>query len=218
VPALYAAPDSLLQRLNLFAKNGGHILYTFKCGFANENGKVRTSKQPGIIGEACGIEYSQFTIPVNVSLKDDPFHVGKENNTVQKWMELINPTTAIVLAQYDHAVWGKYAAITQNKYGKGLVTYMGCMTSDTITEKIIENVVKAAGLWSVDQEIRFPLIVKSGVNQLGKIIHYYFNYSDKPASFIYRHNNGEELLTGTGVAHDKSLEIAAWGVKIIEEG
>ncbi len=68
-------------------------------------------------------------------------------------MELITPTTAKVLAYYDHPVWGKYAAITQNNYGKGMATYIGCMTSDAITDGIMENVVKAAGLWSADPRL-----------------------------------------------------------------
>ena len=128
-------PDSLLQRLNRFVKNGGHIVYTFKSGFSDENVKVRTTHQPGIINEACGIYYSQFTIPKNVSLKDDPYKVGKENNKVNTWMELITPATAKVLAYYDHPVWGKYAAITENNYGKGMATYIGCMNSNAIAEK-----------------------------------------------------------------------------------
>jgi beta-galactosidase len=28
VPALYSAPDSLLERLNTYVKNGGHIVYS----------------------------------------------------------------------------------------------------------------------------------------------------------------------------------------------
>ncbi|GAA4320141.1 beta-galactosidase [Mucilaginibacter gynuensis] len=217
VPALYAAPDSLLQRLNLFVKNGGHIVYTFKSGYSNENVKVRSVKQPGIISEACGISYSQFTFPENVSLKGDPFNVGKQNNTIQKWMELITPTTAKVLATYDHPVWGKYAAITQNNYGKGVATYIGCMTGDLLTEKIMENAVKTAGLWGADQQLHFPLIVKSGVNQQGKTIHYYFNYSAQAQTFTYPHKAGKELLTDTETASGTQLSIPAWGIKILEE-
>lgn len=216
VPALYAAPDSLLTRLNNFVKNGGHILYTFKSGFSDQNVKVRTAVQPGIISEACGITYSQFTTPEHVSLKDDPFHAGNEN-VVKTFMELITPKTAKVLAYYDHPVWGKYAAITQNNYGKGLATYIGCMTSEAITEKVIENVVKSSGLWEADQELKFPLIVKSGINQYGKAIHYYFNYSATPASFIYPHKPGKELLSNTAIPLKEKIDIGAWGVKIVEE-
>lgn len=217
VPVLYAASDDLLKRLNQFVKNGGHIVYTFKSGFSDENVKVRTTQQPGIISEATGITYSQFTLPQNVSLKDDPFKVGKQNNEVKTWMELITPTTAKVLAYYDHPEWGKYAAITQNNFGKGTATYIGCRVSDAVTSKIMEDVIKKSGLWSYDQEIAFPLIIRSGVNEKGKNIHYYFNYSSSAGSVNYSYPNGQELISGSAVTKGQVISIEPWGVKIIEE-
>ncbi len=217
VPALYAAPDSLLQRLNNFVKNGGHIVYTYKSGFSDQNVKVRSTHQPAIIDEACGIYYNQFTVPENVSLKGDPFGVGAGNNKVNTWMELITPTSAKVLAWYDHPVWGKYAAITQNNYGKGLATYIGCITSDKVIEKILTDAVKKAGLTTADQDLHFPLITKSGVNKYGKTIHYYFNYSATPASFSYAYKNSKELLSGEVLQGGESVLLKGWGVKIMEE-
>ena len=217
VPALYAAPDSLLKRLNRFVENGGHIVYTFKSGFSDQNVKVRTCRQPGIISEACGIYYSQFTVPQNVSLKDDPFQVGSENNKVNTWMELITPTTAKVLAYYDHPVWGKYAAITQNKYGKGSATYIGCLTSNPVMEKVLADELKNTDLWGEAQKLYFPVITKEGVNQRGKTVHYFFNYSAKPVSVNYTFHNGHELLSDKTVVQNSLLELKAWGIKIIEE-
>ena len=217
VPLLYAAPDSLLHRLNAFVKNGGHIIYTFKSGFSDQNNKVRTTHQPGIIDTACGIYYSQFTVPQNVSLKGDPYGVGVDNNKVNTWMELITPTTAKVLAYYDHPVWGKYAAITENNYGKGLATYIGCITSNVVVEKILADAVKKAGLWGKDQQLYFPLITKSGINNNGKMIHYYFNYSSSPATYTYPYKNGKELLSNEIMDTNKQVTLPAWGVNIVEE-
>jgi Beta-galactosidase len=217
VPALYAAPDSLLQRLNLYVKNGGHIVYTFKCGFSDQYVKVRNTKQPGIINEACGITYSQFTIPKDVSLKGDPFEVGIDNNKISAWMELITPTTAKVIAYYDHPVWNQYAAITQNQYGKGVATYIGCLSSNAVTEKILTNVLKKAGLWGKSQAITFPIITKDGTNANGKVIRYLFNYSARDVSIIYPFANGRELLSNTKISMGKSINLHAWDVKIIEE-
>jgi len=73
-------------------------------------------------------------------------------------MELITPITAKVLAYYDHPVWGTYAAITRNTFGKGVATYIGCRTTDAVTSKILEDVIKSAGVWKEDQQIAFPLI------------------------------------------------------------
>ncbi|MNV33825.1 Beta-galactosidase LacZ [compost metagenome] len=217
VPCLYTASDELLNRLNRFVERGGHIVYTFKSGFTNEHVKVRTVHQPGIISEACGISYNLFVEPKQVTLKDDPFQVGEANNQVHTWMELITPTTAEVLAYYDHPHWGAYAAITQNRYGQGMAIYVGCMTSSEVIRKVLEHAVKQASLWGADQEISFPLITKSGTNRHGRMVRYYFNYSDLPASCIYAHHEGVELLSGQKIHQDQTLEIERWGVRIIEE-
>jgi beta-galactosidase len=217
VPALYAASDELLKKLNQFVKDGGHVVYTFKSGFSDENVKVRSTVQPGIINEACGISYSQFTVPNNVSLKGDPYKVGEGQNKINTWMELITPTTAKVLAYYDHPQWGKYAAITQNQYGKGTATYIGCWTSAATTEKVLKEALQKSNLWSADQELHFPLITKSGTNQQGKKVHYYFNYSANTNTIQYPHKKGKDLLSNTTISKSALLTLDSWGVKIIEE-
>jgi beta-galactosidase len=216
VPALYATSDDVLKKLNQFVKDGGHIVYTFKSGFSDENVKVRSTVQPAIINEACGISYSQFTIPQNVSLKNDPFGVGKENK-VNTWMELIIPTTAKVLAYYDHPSWGNYAAVTQNQFGKGTATYVGCMTTSALTEKIVKNALEKANLWKTEQQFAFPIIIKSGVNQQGKNIRYIFNYSAVPQQVKYVFKNGIELISDKPISENNTLDLEAWGMKIIEE-
>ena len=40
VPALYAAPETLLQKINDYVAAGGHLFTTFKTGFTDENLKV----------------------------------------------------------------------------------------------------------------------------------------------------------------------------------
>lgn len=226
VPALYAAADVLLQRLNNYTKNGGHVLYTFKSGFSDENVKVRSSVQPGIIGEACGISYSQFTLPEKVSLKASPalpdatallFAPGAEQNNVNSWMELLTPTTAKVLAYYDHPVWGSYAAITENQFGKGLATYVGCMTSPAVTEKLVRDAAQKAGIVFPDQSLYFPIITKQGVNGQGKHIRYFFNYSATPQTILYKNGGGQELVSGISIAPNSNLLLEPWGVRIIEE-
>jgi beta-galactosidase len=216
VPALYAASDAEIERLNAFAKAGGDLLYTFKSGFSDENVRVRSSTQPGLIAEAAGVKYNQFTIPEAVGLENDPYQAGADN-TARWWMELLIPTTATVVAHYHHPVWGKYAAITRNTYGKGEVTYVGFMPSDALTEKIVEDTVKRAGLWGPQQSTHFPAIVRSGVLSNGHPVHYLLNYSAAPAQIPYAFNDGNDLLSGTRVTQGGNLSLPAWGVAVMEE-
>lgn len=215
IPVLYAAPDELLERLNAFVANGGNVVYSFQSGSSDENVKVRSSIQPGIINKACGITYSQFTVPENVSLKDDPYNVGTENK-IHTFMELIKPTTAKVLAYYDHPVWKEYAAITENKYGKGLATYLGAMTSDALLEEVLKDVVKKTGLWDVKQNLKFPIITKDGINAEGKTIRYIMNYSDKAVEIKYPFSRGTELLNNQKFTNGELITLEPWSVKIVE--
>jgi Beta-galactosidase trimerisation domain len=144
VPALYAASDAELARLDAFAKAGGRIVF----GFSDENVKVRTGDQPGGIAEAAGVTYSQFTIPQNVSLEGDPYQVGPDANQVRWWMKLLTPKPGTtLLARYGHPVWGLYAAATRQAYGQGEVTYIGFMPSDAQVSAFLEEALKRTGLW-----------------------------------------------------------------------
>ena len=216
VPALYAASDALLARLNRFVEQGGHAVYTFKSGFSDEHVKVRATPQPGIIGEACGVSYTQFTLPKGVTVTS-PYPLQKGGDAVRYWMELLTPTTARVLARYQHPVWGQYAALTENSYGKGLATYIGFMPSDELLGKILADAVRKAGLWGADQELAFPLVTKSGTNARDERVRYYFNYSDRPAAFRYPHGAGKDLLSGQSVATDSQQQLPPWGVMIVPE-
>lgn len=217
VPALYAASDAEIDRLNRFAKDGGHLLYTFKSGFSDENARVRSATQPGHIAEAAGLKYNQFTLPVDVSLEGDPFHVGAADNEVRWWMELLTPTTAEVVAAYHHPVWGKYAAMTRNAYGKGEVSYVGFMPSDALTEKIVEQCVQRAGLRGKQQSLHFPVIMRSGILNNGHPVHYIMNYSSAPADVLYVMANGKDLLSGAAIRENSTMRLPVWGVVIIEE-
>lgn len=221
VPALYAVSDEALQRLNEYVRSGGHAVYSFKSGFTDEQVKVRHSAQPGVIHEACGVAYSHFATPnASAGLTGKLFPEGTEAgvHTVRTWMEMLVPDSAEVLASYDHPQWGEYAAVTRNSFGDGTATYIGCMTEPAALAVILRDTLQVAGLWGEDQQLSFPLIVKSGVNRHGSTIRYYYNYSAESVTFQYPHGAGQELLSGNPVAHAEELKLEAWGVFIISEG
>jgi beta-galactosidase len=217
VPPLYTAPDSLLDRLNKYVANGGHVIYAFKSGFTNENTQVRTSIMPGILRKACGFSYQQFTNIDKLALKNDPFKMGPADNYVSEWAELLIPETCKVLAYYDHPYWGKYAAITQNNYGKGSVVYLGSMPSKPLLQKILLDEVKNSGLETTDQQLTFPLIAKNGVNGFNKQVHYYFNYSGEAKSFVYKQKQATDLLNGRDIKTNEQIKLAPWDFIVLEE-
>ena len=216
VPSLYAAADAEIARLNDYAKRGGHLLYTFKSGFSDENTKVRYTTQPGAIAEAAGVTYQQFTIPKDVTLAGDPFNVGAEDNKLRWWMEMLTPTGATVVARYQHAAWPADAAMTRNRWGSGEVTYLGFMPGDGLTEKILAVEVERAGVRTHFPTARFPVIVRGGTLKNGRPVHYVFNYSSAPQQVTVP-ANGTELVGERNVSSGQQLELQPWGIAILEE-
>ena len=100
VPALYAAPEALLQKINDYVAAGGHLFTTFKTGFTDENLKVFHDSQPHILDRCLGISYSHFTFPKQVKLSGETYHC--EDNELKNFMELVNPEGAQGLASCDH--------------------------------------------------------------------------------------------------------------------
>lgn len=213
VPALYAAPEELLNRLDNYVKNGGHLFATFKTGFANENVKVYSDRQPHILHRCLGVSYHQFTFPRNVKLSSQRYRC--EDREAGIFMELLEPETAEVLAMYDHYNWKRYAAVTRNRYGKGSATYLGCSTSDGMLREILADVIRDAGLWTPDQEVKFPVIIKRGRNDFGNEIVYYLNFSPEPQR-VKCCGSGTELFGGTPVAEGDTLVLGPWNLQIIE--
>ena len=68
-----------------------------------------------------------------------------------------------------------------------------------------------------DDEYRFPVIMRSGVNDNGKGINYIFNYSSDPVNVVYRKCDSRNLLTGDTVKHGDNITIQPWDVAIMCE-
>ncbi len=217
VPALYISDDALLQRISDYVKNGGHVVMTFKSGFANENSAVRWVRAPGPLREAAGISYQEFSsLEKPLALKDDPYHVGSDNQ-VAFWAEFLMPEHAKAIAYYDHPFFGKWPAITENEFGKGTLLYEGTFLSNAMQTALLKETLGRIGLLGEDQKVPATVHVQHGVNRLGKRVHYYFNYSGNAVDVSYTYAEGTNLLDGKAVAKAGAMTIGPWDLAIVEE-
>ena len=219
VPALYAAPDGLLEKLKQYTANGGTLVATFKTAFANENVKVSHEMQPHILSNCFGISYQQFTFPKNTGLSGSIIN-GTAKDSDEKaeakvFMELLMPQEAEVLASYDHYNWKEYAAITKNHYGKGIAIYIGCMTDDNTLKAVLTDALNSAEVEI--PEYSWPVIVRKGTNDLGKYVRYILNYSAEEQNVVYHGADGTELFSEESVQYGESIAVLPWNLKIVEE-
>jgi len=216
VPALYAVPESTLNRINDFVKNGGHLIATFRSAVANENIKVYHQSLPHIINKCLGISYNQYTNPQNTFLSSDEYNVPKEKCEAKAFIELLKPTTAKTMARYEHYNWGRYSAVTQNNYGKGLATYIGCYASDEYLKAILEDCLKKAGLWGEEQKCSFPVIIRKGTNSFGNEIVYFLNYSNNETTVEYNGKDGISIIDSREIHSGEKILIKPWDFVVLE--
>ena len=133
-------------------------------------------------------------------------------------MDLVICDTATPLFFYDHPVWKKYAAATINQFGKGSALYLSSMFDGALLEKVLVHYFASLPeTLLAHPECHFPLIIREGVNDFGKRVRFYFNYSDEKQTAICKGISGTELLSGRKIMEQETLSLEPWGVVIVEE-
>lgn len=217
VPCLYVADDALLEKIAGYVHNGGRVLMTFKSGFTNEYSAVRWELAPGPLRAAAGFTYQEFSnLERPLALKGDPFHAGEENK-VSTWVEFLQLETAKPLAFYDHPFFGRWPAVTSNKFGSGNLIYEGTVMSEKLQQAIVLDALRQAALTGPDQQLPSSVRVKHGVGHDGRKLHYFLNYSSSTVTLAYLYAAATDLLTGHILAQGQQISLAPWDLIIAKE-
>ena len=235
VPALYSAPESLLLALDSYVRNGGHLITTFRSGFSDEYLKIYPDMQPHILHECLGLHYDQFTHPHHVDIvpvQSDVMAAAQEHfshpddsafsltSSACEWMELITCDTAVPVLKYSHPAYERYAAATKNQYGNGSTLYFGTMfENDELLESVLLSFLHETGFSGGDLSSdapHYPLIIKRGINDSGKELCYYLNYSKDPVSVTHHGKNGVELISEAAIVCGDKIDLGGWGVAVVE--
>lgn len=235
VPALYSAPESLLLALDSYVRNGGHLITTFRSGFSDEYLKIYPDMQPHILHECLGLHYDQFTHPHHVDIvpvQSDVMAAAQKHfshpddsafsltSSACEWMELITCDTAVPVLKYSHPAYERYASAAKNQYGNGSTLYFGTMfENDELLESVLLSFLHETGFSGGDLSSdapHYPLIVKRGINDSGKELCYYLNYSKDPVSVTHHGKNGVELISEAAIVCGDKIDLGGWGVAVVE--
>lgn len=208
-PALYSVSDSFVQKMGQYVQRGGVVVSSFKSFVADRKLSVYHDVLPHGMTECFGMSYNQYTEPGRTTVDGD---------SISYFAELLKPDTAQVMEQYQHKYWGKYAAITKNSCGKGYGYYIGCYVSKEKLKEVFRDAVLAAQVENYfDDNIAWPMIIRSGVNECKEKIHYVLHYSEEEESFLCPFEKAEDILTGDIFKKKDRIVMKDWGVRILRE-
>ena len=91
------------------------------------------------------------------------------------------------------------------------------MTKDKLKE-ILKDAVLCAGIDNYfEDDILWPVVIRSGINAKDEIIHYVLHYSEDEKSIPCPFETVEDILTGQCFKKGQSLPLKEWGVMILWE-
>ncbi len=146
VPILKLADETLAKRLEEFVAGGGTVVISYRAGVKDKDNNIRFGEMiPGPLAELLGIEVEE----------SESLHAGRSakiidnegnRSTCTIWRDMVRPTTATVLNQYEDSFYSKYACVTENHYGKGKAYYIGGGIEETVLDLLSQKIANEVNL------------------------------------------------------------------------
>lgn len=218
-PAVYIADDELLKRLVDYARGGGHLVLTFRTGYADEFARARWQRAPGLLREAAGVSYGLYSnlatpVPVRALAPDLELPEGV---SAHAWADELELEGAEPLAYFDHPHFGRFPAVTSQRYGAGRVTYIGTLPDAEFGRAIASWTLRQSGVRPQGEGLPEPVRVTRARAGTGQRLWFVSNWSFNRYRITDLAAAGVDLFTGHPVSGGEPIGIAPWDVKIILE-
>ncbi|MGH4120306.1 beta-galactosidase [Clostridium sp.] len=155
IPTLQIIDVELASKLEKFASEGGTVIFSFRAGIKDKNNNINFKKTiPCNIKEICGIEITEIESLQN-GQGVEIIGLGKYKGKIgqcEVWRDLITPTSAISLYNYNDKFYNNYACITLNSYKKGKVYYVGSGVNNEILKDIAKEIVIDKSIHHIESE------------------------------------------------------------------
>ncbi|PJJ65627.1 beta-galactosidase [Compostimonas suwonensis] len=221
VPALYVSTDATLGILREYARAGGHLVLGMRTGYADEQARSRTERQPGGLADDAAVWYEESSnlveaVPLlSEGLPPEGGIALSDDARATLWADGLLVEGAQIVAEYDHHALGRFAALTTQQTGSGRISYVGT----------IPNVALAADLigWAAPSRVSAgwqtegaSVTLHSGTNAGGDRLWFVHNWSAAAASVVLPRRMVEVAPERRGEA-GSVVELAAWGCRVFRE-
>jgi beta-galactosidase len=215
----------LLARLVEHAKTGAHVILTFQSGYADEWSRARWITAPGLLRDAVGAHYQEYTtLPRPVGLVErhrdglPPIQLPAAARG-EAWADLLVTDTADVLATFVDPFLAEYAAITTNAVGAGRMTWFGTLPDPVTTARVISWALEERSLRMISArwgELPAAVRVVSGTRHDGSRLWFVANHSWNQIELEVPRGSQFLDITADGVTVT-TLALAAWDSRILQE-
>lgn len=213
-PLLYMIKNDIDIKLKDFAQRGGHVVFSFLSGYVNENDYITIGGYPGKLRGMTGIWVEEID------------SLGDEQSNSFKYKDTIYPATLLcdvmhlegaeMVAEYQKDFYANTPVITRNKWGKGVVHYIGCSTEDGFYKEYMKDLCRECNIESIileNEGLEGDIEVTIREKDNKKII-FILNHSIEERSFKLK-ISGIELIKNILIECNKEYRIKGKDVYIV---
>ncbi len=179
-PQMYVTDEQVVKRLYEFTKAGGTVILTNRSGVKDEVNKCIMSPLPTVYRELIGAYVEEYN-PIGEDTVAVKFTDGAEY-TGRQWCDILCLEKAQPVAFYDSRFYQGKAAITKNRYGKGLAYYVGTVGEKKLYYQLVKDILVKTGSDLIEGLPENVEVTTREGN--GKKIQFIFNDTDKVQEFV----------------------------------
>jgi beta-galactosidase len=145
-PLQYVLSEKQAANIRNFVEHGGLFVTSFRLGAKDESSQIVRTTLPGLLRDVMGVTVKDY-VPIysdKIGVKFSSQLAGPDGECAL-WADLLQPTSASVLATYTGPYAGE-AAITINPFGKGKAVYVGADLNPESLARVLGTLVETAGI------------------------------------------------------------------------
>ena len=212
IPGYYIADEKVLKYAVEYARAGGHLVITPRTGYANPKGTINTDVMPGVLREALGVHYNEFS---HLTLELPVHGFEQSGGMATQWVDSLIVDDAQVLATYEHPFFKTFPAVTTKDFGKGRATYIGTLPNYELSKGISQWIRSTIASHDRPTSKSAAVTTNSASNSQGKELHFIFNWGWESVK-VNVPFTAKSAISDIEINSNNSIEIGPWSFEVIE--
>ena len=212
IPGYYIADEKVLKYAVEYARAGGHLVITPRTGYANPKGTINTDVMPGVLREALGVHYNEFS---HLTLELPVHGFEQSGGMATQWVDSLIVDDAQVLATYEHPFFKTFPAVTTKEFGKGRATYIGTLPNYELSKGISQWIRSTIASHDRPTSKSAAVTTNSAINSQGKELHFIFNWGWESVK-VNVPFTAKSAISDIEINSNSSLEIGPWSFEVVE--
>ena len=199
-PSLMMVSEDIKDHFQRYVEAGGCLIIGARSGMKTWTDVTIDTPWPGLLAQLTGITIDEFEVlPDHMS---NTITYKDKDYPVNVWVDIIEPNTAETVSTYKKKFYAGKTAISKNKYGKGVVYYVGVMGNDDFLKTFLMDVADAH---QVKHRQAQPGIFITRRFKDNQTYTFYINVNPEP-TIVTVEEEGLDVIIGTRVTNEAVIQ------------